>query len=286
MDIFITIIAILALILLWIIIYDSNRFIVVSNKFTDKKIKKPYKAAVIADLHNKCFGHDNEALLQTIYDQNPDCILIAGDVATAKKGKKNKNAIALLQGLAKKYPIYYGNGNHEQRMNLYYKIYKDMGVEYEKAVREMGIHLLINEKAILEEAGISIYGSQIGHEYYKRFKGKEIGTEYLESILGKPQEDCYNVLLAHNPEFFVDYANWGADLVLSGHVHGGIARIPFWGKGVISPKLKLFPKDDGGVSTQGNTTMLISRGLGTHTIPVRVFNPGELHIVDFLPSEE
>ena len=286
MDILFTIIAILALILLWIIIYDSNRFIVVSHHIEDRRIKKSSRAVVIADLHNKSYGNNNEALLQAIREQKPDYVFIAGDVATAKKGKTNKNAIAFLDKLVKEYPIYYGNGNHEQRMKLYPKTYGDMGVQYEKTIREMGIHLLVNENVVLKESGICIFGSEIGHGYYRKYKSNTIGEEYLKEILGVPKEDCYNILLAHNPEFFLDYTKWGADLVLSGHVHGGIARVPFWGRGVLSPKLKLFPKYDGGLFNQENTTMIISRGLGVHTIPVRVFNPGELIVIDFSPARE
>ena len=104
---------------------------------------------------------------------------------------------------------------------------------------------------------------------------------YLQGLLGNARKDNYVILLAHNPDFFSEYARWGADLTISGHVHGGIARVPFWGKGVISPSLRLFPEYDGGIFEQGGAKMLLSRGLGTHTIPVRLFNPGELWVVDF-----
>jgi len=92
-------------------------------------------------------------------------------------------------------------------------------------------------------------------------------------------------LIAHDPDYFPKYADWGADLVLSGHVHGGMVRVPFWGKGVVSPNVRLFPKYDGGEFTIGKSRMLLSRGLGMHTIPIRLFNPGEILEVELMPDE-
>ena len=108
---------------------------------------------------------------------------------------------------------------------------------------------------------------------------------YLTEILGRRPEGLYTVLLAHNPDYFPRYAGWGADLTLSGHVHGGVARVPFWGKGVISPGYRLFPKYDGGIFREGQAVMVLSRGLGMHTIPIRLFNPGELWVIDLKPEE-
>ncbi len=108
---------------------------------------------------------------------------------------------------------------------------------------------------------------------------------YLTGVLGEPDKSVFTILLAHNPDYFPEYAAWGADLVLSGHVHGGVVRIPFWNKGVISPAVKLFPKYDGGLFEEGNSHMLLSRGLGCHTIPFRAFNPGDLIFLQFQKSD-
>ena len=108
--------------------------------------------------------------------------------------------------------------------------------------------------------------------------------EYLKETLGEHKEGVYQILLAHNPEYFEEYAAWGADLVLSGHVHGGIMRLPLLG-GVISPKLVLFPKYDGGRFYEKDSTMILSRGLGMHTLPIRIFNPAELVVIHLLPCK-
>ena len=280
-----TIFVIILVILLWVMIFDSNRFVIVRHSLSDRRIKKPCRAVVLADLHNKCYGKNNEQLLAAVKDCKPDFILVAGDIPTAKKGKGLEIAISLMSELAKDYPVYYASGNHEHRMKLYPETYGDMGERYEEALREAGVHRLVNEHISLEENGIQIYGSEIDKSFYKRFGVQPMGADYMESILGKSGKGQYTVLIAHNPDYFPQYAAWGADLVLSGHIHGGIVRVPIWGKGVVSPNVRLFPKYDGGIFKEDKSAMLLSRGLGMHTIPVRLFNPGDLLVVDFEPDK-
>lgn len=281
LDILFTIACIIILVLLWVMLYDSNRFVVTTHVVRDRRIKKNARAIVLADLHNKCYGKDNERLLAAIEECKPDFILVAGDILTAKPGKSLDTAIHLMRELAEKYPVYYGSGNHEHRLKLYPETYGDMSERYEGALREAGVVRLVNDHVFLEDYGISVYGSEIDRHYYKRLKEQNMEPDYLPGILGRADEDVYTILLAHNPDYFSQYAAWGADLVCAGHVHGGMVRVPFLGKGVVSPSIKLFPRYDGGVFTEGKTTMLLSRGLGMHTIPVRIFNPGEVIVVDF-----
>ena len=286
MDVVITVIAVILVVLVWIMLYDSNRFVVRHYSQRDQRIKKPVKAVVLADLHNKRYGKENERLLQAIDEIRPDMILIAGDILTAKPKASLETAVDLLTKLAGKYPIYYGNGNHEHRLKLYPENYGDMAERYEEAPQKIGIRRLVNEHTVLEESGICIYGSEIDKLYYKRFGIQPMDPEYLKSLLGQPSAEKYTILIAHNPDYFPKYADWGADLVLAGHVHGGMVRVPIWGKGVVSPNVRLFPKYDGGEFTLGKTRMLLSRGLGMHTIPIRLFNPGEVLEVDLLPVGE
>ncbi len=286
MDVVITVIAVILVVLVWIMLYDSNRFVVRHYSLRDQRIKKPVKAVVLADLHNKRYGKENERLLQAIDEIRPDMILIAGDILTAKPKASLETAVDLLTKLAGKYPIYYGNGNHEHRLKLYPENYGDMAERYEETLQKIGIRRLVNEHTVLEESGICIYGSEIDKLYYKRFGIQPMDPEYLKSLLGQPSAEKYTILIAHNPDYFPKYADWGADLVLAGHVHGGMVRVPIWGKGVVSPNVRLFPKYDGGEFTLGKTRMLLSRGLGMHTIPIRLFNPGEVLEVDLLPVGE
>lgn len=283
-DILLTIIIIAALALLWIALYDTNRFVLRSHVVTDPRIRRKCRAVLLTDLHNKCYGKENERLLAAIRNQNPDFVLIAGDVLTANKKAPLKPALELLERLAGEYPVYYGNGNHEQRLRDYPRYFGKMARQYRNALKRIGIEPLSNRHAALPEFGLVIYGAEIDMEYYKRFRTRKMPPEYLPRILGQASPDAYTVLLAHNPDYFPQYAAWGADLTLSGHVHGGVARVPLWGKGVLAPSWHVFPKYDGGVFMEKNAVMVLSRGLGSHTIPVRIFNPGELWVIDFVPE--
>lgn len=280
-NILFTVMTVLVLIGIWIMLYDGNRFVVREHVFCDPRIRRDVRAVVLADLHNKKYGRDNELLIAAIREANPDMILVAGDLLTARPDAPLDTALHLLAALAADYPIYYGNGNHEHRLELYPDVYGDMAQRYGEGLAGLGIQPLVNAHVQLADWGITVYGAQIDKRFYKRFKVQTMDETYLEEILGRADKSVYNILLAHNPDYFPRYARWGADLVLAGHVHGGIARIPFVGKGVASPGIRLFPKYDGGRFDEEDSTMLVSRGLGMHTIPVRLFNPGELLVLDF-----
>lgn len=279
------VLGILVLVVLWVALYDSNRFVIKDLEVCDSRIRTQGRAVVIADLHNKQYGRDNEVLLQAIREQKPDFILIAGDILTAVPGKTMKPALKFLKILAEEYPVYYGNGNHEHRLKLYPETYGNMAREYAKGLHEIGVEPLVNSHIFLAKLGVAIYGAEIDKKYYRRFQVLSMEEDYLSKTLGQADPAVYTVLLAHNPDYFPAYAKWGADLTVSGHVHGGVARVPFWGRGAISPSMLPFPKYDGGIFREGKAVMLLSRGLGMHTIPIRIFNPGELWVVDFRPQK-
>ena len=126
-----------------------------------------------------------------------------------------------------------------------------------------------------------IWGYELPLDYYRRGRNFTLMTEQVTEALGAPKEGCCNVLLAHNPVYFDTYAAWGADLTLSGHLHGGIVRLPLLG-GVISPQMKLFPDYTRGCYTKENHRMIVGAGLGSHTIPIRINNPPELVVIDVM----
>jgi len=266
-----------------VMVFDTHRFITVETCVASEKIRERVTLVVLADLHNKSYGKGNCRLLKRIEERKPDLILVAGDMLNAKPEADFSGTVSFLKKLAAKYTVLYGIGNHEHRLLLYPEVYGDMGKEYWKELEDRNIVRLENKRILFEKTGICVYGAQIGKEYYKRFKMRDMENGYLKKILGEPEEKYFNILLAHNPDYFEDYASWGADLVFSGHVHGGIVRLPFLG-GVLSPACRLFPKYDGGIFKEKNSMMILSRGLGSHTIPVRLFNPGELHVVYLQPN--
>ena len=290
MQILIGIVFFVFLLCICIIGYDTNRFVVRKYQFQNEKITDTFRFVLVSDLHNKSYGKKNEKLLKAIEKLNPDAVLCAGDMLTAKPERDFHTAVEFMSALAKKYPIYYGNGNHEYRLKLYPEVYGNMAERYEQELKKADIEPLVNQKKVVSDKNIVIYGLEIGREYYKRFQKRNMETEYIPSLLGQVDNQACNILLAHNPEYFQQYADYGADFVLSGHVHGGVARIPILG-GVISPSLRIFPKYDGGVfrkrrSDGASTIMILSRGLGTHTIPVRFCNPGELIEITISPKRE
>jgi len=266
--------------LAWVSLYDTHHFKITYKKITDSRVKKSCRFVMLSDLHGQQYGRDNVILLDAIRKEHPDGILIAGDMITALKKFKTDKVSRFMKALMEICPVYYANGNHELKLKLYPEQYGDLPKRFEDLVAEAKVCRLLNEHVCLEEFGICVYGSDIAREYYARLKEVEMPPEYMTEILGKPDKGVYNILLAHNPDFFANYANWGADLVLSGHVHGGIMRLPFLG-GVIAPTLKIFPKYHGGIYEHKNATMVLGRGLGTHSINLRFFNPGELIVLEF-----
>lgn len=281
--IILAIIILFVLFFLIVMVMDGNRFVVKSYKLATEKTKHYHKFVILADLHGKEYGKGNEKLLKAIEEQNPTEILIAGDMLTARPEEEFGHVLRFLSKLAEKYPVYYGNGNHEYRMKIYPETYGTMGEEFEKGLSNMGIFPLCNESTKPDDENIVIYGLEIDKQYYKRGKKVRMEDSYITEKLGVLDESKYNILLAHNPEYFKKYAAWGADLVVSGHVHGGIMRLPFIG-GVIAPSFRLFPKYSGGQYQSGDTIMLLSTGLGSHTLPFRIFNPGQLVVLE-LESE-
>lgn len=261
-----------------IMIIDCHRFVIKEYTLKSPKLKKDKKLVLLSDLHNKSFGENNEKLFASIKNQCPDGILIAGDMYTAAKGESCEKTADFVCRLAKLYPVYYGIGNHEQKTKLFPEEFNHVYESYRKRLQKAGVTFLVNEKVSLPDCGAELYGIEVEREYYGKFKKKEMAPIYLNSLLGSAKEEKFNLLIAHNPDYFDAYAAWGADLTVSGHVHGGLMKLPFLG-GVISPRLALFPKYDGGEFHKEGKTMILSRGLGTHTLPIRIFNPGELVVL-------
>lgn len=280
MTIFLCVIAVMALFFILVMIIDCNRFVIREYTCISEKLHKEGSFILLSDLHNKSFGKGNERLLRAIDREKPDMILIAGDMYTSAKNKDNSDVAEFVSRLAGKYPVYYGNGNHEHKTRLYPGVFGSMYQDYMKKIKAAGAEVLINSKVSLPGYNVEIYGLEIEREYYKKFVNQFMEKEYLTKVLGKTDSGKFNLLIAHNPDYFDAYADWGADLTVSGHVHGGLMRLPVLG-GVISPRLKLFPHYDGGRFEKGKSVMILGRGLGTHTLPVRIFNPGELVVIHF-----
>ena len=239
-----------------------------------------YRIAHLTDLHSNIYGKENQRLLDIINRSMPDCILISGDMIIKNEAFDGTSTFRLLEILARKYPIYYAYGNHEKKLSLHDNVKQKEFMEYKKQLEAIGIVFLVDDSVIVGKDGdhIQITGIDLDLQYYRKFRKQPLHPTTLVNQLPKQQLNCYQILLAHNPIYFEEYANWNADLVLSGHVHGGMVILP-WVGGVISTQCLLFPKYDFGMFHIKHSTMILSRGLGNHSIRLRFHNPAEVCLV-------
>lgn len=258
---------------------DTHRFVVRHYRCRSDRIKKNMRLALIADLHNKEYDKGNTRIINAIDNEHPDAVVIAGDLLNGLVDSDYTPALELVRNLSLRYPVYYGMGNHEYRLKIYPEHFGDMWSTYNETVEKCGVHIMDNERILLDEYGIDIAAVTIGREYYKKLSRRQPDADDIAGYVGDASSDNMQILIAHNPEFFHSYAEWGADLTLSGHVHGGVMRLPFIG-GVISPRFTLFPRYSGGEYDLGAHKLIVSCGLGMHTINIRIFNPGELAVID------
>ncbi len=282
---------IIVLLILWIFIEQR---LLMTKKYRIKYNQPlpalhPTRLVLLADLHNRTFGSANQRLIKRIDSLKPDFIIVAGDMINKRAASYPGNAFTLLDKLSNKYKIIYAYGNHEQRMEQIGKAehteeeaaYYHSWVEFKKCLRKKGVIFLDNESVTLEGKGekLRITGVSIGEDYFGFQTKKEMAQDYLSSLLGQSAKKEYQLLIAHNPVYFQNYAEWGADLILSGHMHGGMMRLPGIG-GVLSPQAKFFPKYDSGKHEYQKSQLIVSRGLGSHSIMPRIFNIPELVYVE------
>ena len=260
--------------------HRENRKISFSSyRIKDKRLKKNAKIVMISDLHNACYGEKNSELLHVIETISPDLILVAGDVIVGKTGLSVDTGVDFLNSLGESFPVFVGKGNHEMRTSIYEK-YGDMWENLYERTKDK-VHWLINDSIYLADYNMTIYGLDMKPEYYRRFKKLYMDSAYLEEELRKPDKRSYNILIGHDPDYFEEYAAWGADLCVSGHVHGGLIIIPHLG-GLISPMIKFFPKYYKGVYNIGDSHMIVSAGMGLHTLKIRVNNEPDLVTINLV----
>lgn len=248
-----------------------------------EKPERPVRIAVIADLHNRQFGEGNSRLVETIQRQYPDLVFSVGDLTVCKPGREVdlEVGLSLLKRLSCDCPVYCVNGNHEYRAKSYPETYRGAYARMQSGFSRFGITLLENERTELEicGAGFSLVGLEIPEKYYKKWGREFITAQEIRELLGEPDGEHFTILLAHNPIYFESYALWGADLTLSGHLHGGLVRLPFVG-GLISPQIRLFPKYAYGMFQKYGRRMVVTSGLGSHSLAVRVNNPAEVVMLE------
>ncbi len=246
------------------------------------KLTAPVRVVHLTDLHNSEFGEGNSRLIQKVAEQEPDLILITGDLLNSNEERADI-AVSVIRKLAEISPVYVSLGNHEEAYEREYgrdlrSMYTDAGaVVLDFYVDEVSVHgqdLLIG----------GFYGYGMPDSIYEVRKEREIS--FLQSM---EDQEKYTILLCHMPMSWLRFhavEEWDIDCVLCGHVHGGQIRFPLIG-GLWAPDQGWFPGEDCGmyVSEDGTRFMELSRGLGnTEKVP-RFNNIPEIAVLDLMPEE-
>ena len=269
------------IIILGILIYHGNVTIGITEIFiSDDNIPEAFngfKIAQISDLHNAQFGKNQKDLISKLETINPDIIVITGDLVDSRHTNVNISMDFIKQAV-KLSSVYYVTGNHESRINENYQSLK-------MQMLEENVHILEDKSETLSLNGESIQIVGLNDSaFWSKGESKNIVRATVVQKLEKLIKDnTYTILLSHRPELFEIYCNANANLVFTGHAHGGQFRIPFIG-GILAPDQGLFPKYSEGFFKNNNTTMIVSRGLGNSLFPFRVNNPPEIIAVTLKSS--
>jgi len=254
-----------------ILFFDSNMRIVTGEYelfYTDLPEEfDGFRIVVLSDLHATKFGQDNERLIRLVRKANPDIIAITGDILDAYRRipveRQLVVAETLVQSLVPIAPVYFVTGNHEwdRRVGGPWELFSILEAH--------GVIVLRNQYVNLESGGETIILAGVDDPNGPADMIRP--AEFVERIFEREGEDSFIVMLSHRNHNLPLYSSLGVQLVLCGHAHGGIVRLPFT-DGLVGPQLELFPTYTSGVYTMGGTNMVVSRGLGNYVMSPRFLN--------------
>ena len=260
------------------ILYIDSNTRLVTTKFELSYADLPeefdgYRIVLLADMHGVEHGENNERLVEAIKAAKPDIITIAGDLIDRfQVGKPVEQQLEIAQTLVSQLvkiaPVYYVTGNHEWDSGAV-KPLLAMLEENDVDVLQNRYRLLSSGDAVIILAGVDDPGGPA--DMVKP-------GEFIENI--RQREDAnFIIVLSHRNYNLPMYSRLGVDLVLSGHAHGGMVRLPLT-DGLIGPQLDMFPTYTSGVYTRGGTDMVVSRGLGNHFGWTRFLNNPQVVVVE------
>ena len=266
--------AILLGLIIWIAWGDSA---LECNSYTVSSSQLPnsfdgYRIAHISDLHNTEIGKDNERLLAMLRGAEPDMIAITGDLIDSRRTNMEV-ALDFAREAVKIAPCYYVTGNHEGRVADYHKLRNGLTALGVTVLESTRVELVRNEEKLV----ILGINDPMFHRDDLHHDGQAARKIKLKELVSAG--DAYTVLLSHRPELLSLYAYAGADLVLTGHAHGGQFRLPFFG-GLFAPNQGFFPEYDAGMYVRNSTTMIVSRGIGNSIFPFRINNRPEVVLIE------
>lgn len=262
----ILILILIIIILILFCLYQNKHLVITTYTYESEKLGAEldgYRIVQISDLHNAEFGKENKKLLETIRSCSPDIIIITGDLVDSNHTNVER-AVAFVKEAVKIAPVYYVTGNHE------YWLDPSENEQMMQGILAAGAYDLDDEAARIEKGDSSFLLVGLDDQH--------LSDETLKNLL-QEQKNELSIVLAHEPQYLQNYANAEADLVLTGHAHGGQIRLPFVG-GIVAPDQGFLPEYTSGQYNSADTEMIVSRGLGNSIIPVRLFNYPEVVCVE------
>lgn len=226
------------------------------------------RIVVLSDFHGAEFGESNEDLYRTVAEQKPEYILCLGDLEDRYRGSEEGYTASVAEQLSAIAPTYYVTGNHEWAIG-------DVPARKE-TLTDHGVTVLSNQFLTLERNGDTIVLAGIDDPNgYADQKSPETVASEVYAAHGDP----FWMLMAHRNDRFADqYSLLGADLVLSGHGHGGIIRLPFT-DGLLSTDRTFFPSYTAGLYEENGSCLFATRGLGNSGPSLRLFNRPEVAVL-------
>ena len=268
---------ILVIALIFIFVFQNNHFSI-SYYEINVGFAKPVRIIQLTDLHNKEFGKENDRLVKEIIKQNPDVVVMTGDMIN--NNEKNTSVITtLVQKLSKYVPVYFSMGNHEISYENKFKC--DL-VSYLENAGAIVLNykykdIIINDNEIRIGGYYGFYWTP--HMITDNIDESEIMNEFSETF---EDTNKFKLLLCHIPTTWLDWNridDYPINLILCGHYHGGQVRIPFVG-GLYAPYVGWFPKYTKGLFIGKEANCILSTGLGSDGIIPRINNPPEIVIID------
>ncbi len=253
-------IVILLIAIIIIYLFVSTNLIIKKNIYIKADLDKSYKIAFFTDTHigNKYDERKIKRLVRIINDSDVDIVIFGGDFFDNYSKDKGDLSIETLENELSKINAKYGKfavyGNHDFGGGAT-RVYYDL-------LSQSGFRVLKNQNIYIDELNTRIIG-------------------FEDNIFGKVNPEFYNIkskdfniLISHEPEVInmINMENYG--IMLSGHTHGGQINNPLkkqkeYLKGVYENK-----------SINGNMTLIVSKGIGTTKMPIRIFSQPEICFIN------
>ena len=246
-------------------------------------LEHPVRLAIVADIHGKVFGENNAPLYDRVADQKPDVIVLLGDLFPSNCTEADKDyVIELTQRMQEIAPVYFAMGNHETSYTAQY------GADWIKEIRQTGAIVLDEAWKDYAIAGNTIrLGGTMGHGYkFGRTETQLVASPEYSVLYALEHSPFPAILLSHMPDTVAlsdGPRRWHIPLVLCGHTHGGVIRVPGIG-GLYAPMQGMWPQFDyGEFRLNDGMRMIITSGLSGHDRVPRIFNLPEIAVVDLQP---